>query len=159
MARKDIKVKEKAIYPERRLNALKLRQKGLSYRAIASQLKCSITTAYQDVKTMIDQLNSEALEEAEMLRALELFRLDEAQVAIWDSVISGDLKAIAVFLRISDQRCRLLGLYQASTENVKELEAVKVLVESGWLNGEVENAIATNISDCSQKIKNIINLN
>ncbi|WP_106459593.1 hypothetical protein [Aphanothece hegewaldii] len=157
MARKDSNTKKKAISPSRRVKALKLRQKGVSYRDIASQLKCSLTTAYSDVKKMIDQINQEAKEEAEMLRTLELLRLDEAQAAIWEKAISGDLKAIAVILKISDQRCKLLGLYQQPTsspkEGIKELEAIKVLVESNWLSEDLQSAIASHIIDCSMKIK------
>lgn len=158
MARKDSKTKEKAILPERRLNALKLRQKGWSYRDIATNLKCSLTTAYSDVKAMIDKINDEALEEASMLRQLELLRLDAAQSAIWEQVESGDLKAIATFLKISEQRCKLLGLYGAtSTEGIKELNAISILVDSRWLPEDLLDAIAANISECSKKIKDIVN--
>lgn len=55
MSRKDVKGKEKAISPERRRDALKLRQTGLTYRVLAEQLKCSVTTAYSDVKSVLDQ--------------------------------------------------------------------------------------------------------
>lgn len=161
MARKDSKTREKAILPERRLNALKLRKSGLTYSEIASQLKCGTTTAYKDVRSMIDQLNSEALEEAENLRTLESLRLDNLQSAIWKKAIAGDIAAILAILKIIDQRCKLFGLYQlnSTNEGVKELEAIKVLIESGWLSKDLEGAIANHITDCSQKIKDIVNLN
>ena len=47
---------------------------------------------------------------AEGLRAIENERLDVAEAAIWDAVKEGDLKAIAMFLRISARRSRMNGM-------------------------------------------------
>jgi hypothetical protein len=47
---------------------------------------------------------------AEELRAQENERLDVAEAAIWESVKEGDLKAIAMFLRISARRSRMNGM-------------------------------------------------
>lgn len=92
-----------------------------------------------------------------MLRSLEVSRLDAAQLAIWDQVEAGDLKAITVFLQISNQRCKLLGLYgTTSTEGIKELNALSVLVHLRWLPEDLLSAIAANISECSQAIKDLV---
>ena len=47
---------------------------------------------------------------AEELRAIENERLDVAEAAIWEAVKEGDLKAIAMFLRISARRSRMNGM-------------------------------------------------
>jgi hypothetical protein len=47
---------------------------------------------------------------AEELRAIENERLDVAEAAIWEAVKDGDLKAIAMFLRISARRSRMNGM-------------------------------------------------
>ena len=51
------------------------------------------------------------VETAERVRTLELTRLDSLQSEIWANCVEGDLAAINTFLRVQDQRCRLLGLY------------------------------------------------
>ena len=61
---------------ERRLSALKLRQKGMSYDRIAKQLGINIGSAYQDVMAALNEIDSERKEEADKLRVLEITRLD-----------------------------------------------------------------------------------
>lgn len=42
-------------------------------------------------------------------RAIEVQRLDSLQVGLWDTVVSGDAKAVNAVLRIINQRSRLRG--------------------------------------------------
>jgi hypothetical protein len=50
-------------------------------------------------------------EPARRVLDLELQRLDTLQSAIYANAVRGDLSAQAMYLRIADQRARLLGLY------------------------------------------------
>jgi hypothetical protein len=50
-------------------------------------------------------------EPARRVLDLELRRLDTLQSAIYANAIEGDLSAQAMYLRIADQRAKLLGLY------------------------------------------------
>jgi hypothetical protein len=47
---------------------------------------------------------------AEEMRELENASLDRAQAAIWSQVLSGDCRAVMVFLQISQRRAKLNGL-------------------------------------------------
>jgi 5,10-methylene-tetrahydrofolate dehydrogenase/methenyl tetrahydrofolate cyclohydrolase len=49
-------------------------------------------------------------QEVNEARKLEVERLDAALAAIWEKVVTGNLWAIDRLLKISEQRCRLLGL-------------------------------------------------
>jgi hypothetical protein len=52
--------------------------------------------------------------------AEELVRLAKLQEAVWTDAMAGNLKAMGVALRISDQRCRMLGLYAPLHLDVQE---------------------------------------
>ena len=96
--------------PENKVGALQLRQRGLSYREIAATIGVSLTTAYNNVQDCIKELNVIALEEAEIVRDLELARLDAALASIEVKLAKGDLGAINTLLRIQERRARFLGL-------------------------------------------------
>lgn len=55
----------------------------------------------------LDERTVEAVDE---LRALELYRLDRLQQALWEDAVSGDVGAIDAVLKIIDRRIKLLGL-------------------------------------------------
>lgn len=122
---------------ERRVQALKLRIAGASYRVIGEQLGVSGKTAWEDVHHALAELAE--LEEAltKEYRALELARLDDwtldaarilkttHPLVSGGKVLSGftesgkvigltdegpKLQAIDRLLRISERRARLLGL-------------------------------------------------
>jgi hypothetical protein len=50
-------------------------------------------------------------EPARRVLELELRRLDQLQTAIYADALQGDLSSQQMYLRIADQRARLLGLY------------------------------------------------
>lgn len=116
--------KQKAVIAERRQHALSLRKSGASYRAIAAHIakledeatgellypKYSEGAAYTDVKACLDEINAKTALDTEEYRALELERLDTAQLAIAQKVKAGDVFAIDRWLRISERRAALLGL-------------------------------------------------
>ncbi len=50
----------------------------------------------------------------DLLRAVEVARLDALQCGLWDQAIAGDPASCAAVVRIIDQRVRLLGIVGAS---------------------------------------------
>jgi hypothetical protein len=85
-----------------------LRIQGNTFEQIASEVGFSGPSgawqAYQRIKS---EWIFESIEEA---RQLELMRLDELQVAVWDRAINGELPAAHCVLKIMDRRAKLLGL-------------------------------------------------
>lgn len=55
-------------------------------------------------------MTQHACSAADQYRQLELDRLDALQAAIWCRAIAGDCSAVAVALKIMEQRVKLLGL-------------------------------------------------
>ena len=95
-----------ALVKERR--AIELRITGATYAQIADEL--GYASKGPAHKAVIRGLRRWGTEPAEELRKLEAARLDAATAAIWPKVEEGDLPAIAVYLRISARRARMLGL-------------------------------------------------
>lgn len=105
---------------ERRLFVLELRRGGVTYHQIARRVRAhygpAVPSSYdarhacKDVHRMLRQLQTETAEAAEVVRRLELERLDELQLAVWPQARAGDLQAIACVLRIMEKRSRLLRL-------------------------------------------------
>ena len=85
-----------------------LRIQGNTFEQIASEVGFSGPSgawqAYQRIKS---EWIFESVDEA---RQLELMRLDELQVAVWDRAINGELPAAHCVLKIMDRRAKLLGL-------------------------------------------------
>lgn len=93
---------------ERMAEALRMRHGGADYQDIATALSVTPATARTLVAKALTTFAP--VEEAESMRDLEASRLNKAQSAIWDQVVSGDLMAIKTFLAISERRSKLLGL-------------------------------------------------
>ncbi|MDP7720757.1 hypothetical protein [Mycobacterium sp. TY814] len=93
---------------QRAAQALELRTSGLTYAAIAAELKYSDESG---PRKAVDRLLSRIeCEGAEELRQLEGQRLDAMQRAIWPKACSGDMDAIRTALSIMGRRAKLLGL-------------------------------------------------
>ena len=85
-----------------------LRIQGNTLEQIASEVGYSGPSgAWQAHQRIKSEWIFESIEEA---RQLELMRLDELQVAVWDRAINGDLPAAHCVLKIMDRRAKLLGL-------------------------------------------------
>jgi hypothetical protein len=82
---------------------LALRERGLSFPAIAKEMKVSISNAHELVVVALKQIT---LESAKEVLRLELQRLDAYLAAL-----RGDHEATKMCLRVIDRRARLLGLY------------------------------------------------
>lgn len=114
---------------ERRIRAVNLRRAGADYRSIARSLGVSVSTAWRLVD---DALRLVLVDGTERLRQIEGERLDDAQRAMWPAVLSGDVRAVDVFVRLSARRARMFGLdIEAETEVEREMrEAYRDQVET-----------------------------
>lgn len=85
-----------------------LRIQGNTFVQIAGEVGFSGPSgawqAYQRIKSEV------IFESIEEVRQLELMRLDEMQMSVWDRAINGDLPAANCVLKIMDRRAKLLGL-------------------------------------------------
>ena len=92
---------------ERRIKAVNLRRAGVGYRGIARELGVAPSTAWRLVD---DAQRLVLVDGTERLRQIEGERLDDAQRALWPSVLTGDVRAIDAFVRLSARRARMFGL-------------------------------------------------
>ncbi|EHK82144.1 hypothetical protein [Rhodococcus pyridinivorans] len=97
--------------PDERLKAqrcLELRREGQTWQEIADQLGYADRSgARKAVERLLDRTEFESVDE---YRVLESDRLDALHAAYWTAALAGNLDAAKLVLRISAQRCRLLGL-------------------------------------------------
>ena len=85
-----------------------LRIQGLTFDAIANEVGFSGPSgAWQAYQRIRHEVIFESIDDA---RQLELMRLDDLQVAVWDRAINGELPAAHCVLKIMDRRAKLLGL-------------------------------------------------
>lgn len=93
---------------KRDARVFELRIQGYTFIQIASEVGFSGPSgawqAYQRIKS---EVIFESIEEA---RQLELMRLDELHLAVWDRALIGDLPSANCVLKIMDRRAKLLGL-------------------------------------------------
>jgi hypothetical protein len=114
----------------RGIEAMKLREKGLTYSEIGEQMGVSEQRAWKLVSKEFDRLNERRSEKATDVLRLELSRLDTMFSAVWENAKGGDLKAIAAALKIVERRAALLGLnlvrheVKVSNEHVINVSAI-----------------------------------
>jgi len=104
------KPKEKAQILERQLEALSLRRRGLSYRAIGEKLGVSHEQARRDIDGELVRLARERDTNLEAERELELVRLDKIFDALDHWVNVGNPQVINAYLKAMERRAKLLGL-------------------------------------------------
>lgn len=104
------KAAERGTILQRRLEALDLRKRGHSYRAIADKLGVSVQTAYNDVMKELEALAQQNLDKAAELRALELERLDMLLKGLEPMASVGNPGAVNSYLKCMERRAKLLGL-------------------------------------------------
>src|SRR5215203_3816938 len=92
---------------DRRVEALSLKLAGVSTAQIAQRMGIKPDTVRHLINRTLQTAENRAAEE---MREMENARLDRAQAAIWSQVLTGDYRAVTVFLQISQRRARLNGL-------------------------------------------------
>jgi len=101
---------KRLIAAARRAQALALRKEGRTLAEIGSALSITPQGVHKIFSRVMADLNSQAREAAENMRDLESGRIDALWAALWPRGIGGDEKAIGMLIRLSERRCRLLGL-------------------------------------------------
>ena len=92
--------------------ALDLRAQHKSYRQIAEALGVSISTARKYVVSELKLVREQLSEIAVEITTLELKRLDKlGEVAFRVAMEDPEPARIAAYLKVADQRCKLLDLY------------------------------------------------
>lgn len=100
--------------------------KGNSFRSISGVLKekhgvsATHQTVFRDVKALREQWKAERMEAYETSLATELEKLDKVEVAAWsgwDKSKEEDPRFLAIITKVSEQRSRLLGLFQKEEKN------------------------------------------
>jgi hypothetical protein len=80
---------------------------GRTYQQIADEMGYAHRgSVHAIVKKALEEHIAESVDD---LRRLEEARLDELQLALWDTALAGDVRAVGVIVRIIAQRSRLLG--------------------------------------------------
>jgi hypothetical protein len=101
---------------QKQLKALQLRLAGRNYDEIAAALQyANRSVAWKAVK---NAMTKTLREPADQIRDMETDRLDKALAGIWTRVIKGDDRAIQTFIRLSEQRAKLLGLYAPTQTDI-----------------------------------------
>lgn len=117
---------------ERSVRAMQLRKTGATYRAIASAITTELginyteAQAHKDITRELGRINQELAIDAECVRTLELERLDAYLLSIARDVQKGDLSAIDRALKISERRCKILGIDAPIELRVREMVAAHV---------------------------------
>jgi len=110
---------------ERQAEALALRIKGGTYRAIAAELRMTPGGVYKSVSRALRAISRQTGETAEELRRLELERLDR----LWESAfrlatVTSDMTAVRACLGIQERRARLLGLDAAMEFSLLDVQGI-----------------------------------
>lgn len=111
---------------------LQMRQMGASYEAIARHYNLNRKTVWERVTQALRDMPSD---DAAILRALEARKYDVLEAQLQAGIKEGDTKAITTAIRVSERRCRLLGL------DMPEQHEVKIDAETQALAGQVVGAL------------------
>lgn len=99
---------------QKQVKALRLRQKGYSYRQISAALGIVPSAAYRMVSAALAEILADCKEEAEELRQIEIAKLDEAEKEAWKRMRGADdgdaAKLLNTIKAISESRRKLTGL-------------------------------------------------
>jgi hypothetical protein len=115
---------------ERRQQAVNLRIGGKTYAEIGKLLGVTPQAAHGLVVRALELTAKQTAESAEILRQIEVERLEFMRNAIWGSVIKGDLMAIDRALRISKRFSEITGIDAPVKHDVAiENKVIEVTVE------------------------------
>lgn len=115
--------------------AYEMRLSGMTYSQIATEMELTPMTIWRWVKKGIEQRHKPLEDE---IRSIELDRFDRYLIKLEREIDKGNIKAIGMAIRISEARCRLLGIVagpinvdnsvtviQASSELQRTLDAAR----------------------------------
>lgn len=93
---------------EKRREALKLRKAGATYEAIAA--KVGFTNKGSAQRAVTQALKDVPKDDAEVVFALELERLDQLLLALWPQAMKGHVRSAETVIRLMERRAKLHGL-------------------------------------------------
>lgn len=141
------KATEKAALLQRRLEALELRKRGLSYRAIGERLGVDHKVIYNEVMAELKRLADESQDKAAEIRALELERLDALIKGLEPMAMVGNPGAVNSYIKCMERRAKYLGLDEPTKfEHDWRKEAQAAGVDDARLFEELVNAAAKSIA-------------
>lgn len=120
--------------------ALNLRISGFSYRAIAQKMGVRESTVYKWIKKEMTRTQTGLAENAEIIRGLEVERLEIMFEKAFSAAMEGDLAAIDKALRVMERRSKLLGLDAAVRTEITGA----LLVSQEWI--ELRTVIVQTLS-------------
>jgi hypothetical protein len=100
---------------EKQRRALELRKFGLTYVQIGAELGVSPASAFGYVKDAMAEI---PIEDATLLRAVQMQRLSAMLTALWPKIQSGDEKTVSVGLAVMQHMDRLTGTEANQSVNV-----------------------------------------
>src|SRR5262245_34596354 len=110
----------------RAVEALELREKGLTFREIGARMGVSRPRAFQLVSEELARVNARRAEQAAEITRLELLRLDALHRVAWKKAMRGHLPSIDRVLGIMARRARLLGLDAGGSRGEVTVQNVNV---------------------------------
>lgn len=138
---------------ERRQKAVGLRKSGATFAQISAALskeyglKYGRDHAFKDVDAALNDLVENTRHESESYRQLELERLDDLLRNLQEGIRAGDTRSIDSAIKVSDRRCKLLGLdapVAVKIEEGIEFELREFLTQLGTvLDGETFRKVLT----------------
>jgi len=120
---------------ERHTQALELRKAGYSYQAIGEVMGVTAQRIHAMVMRELVDINETLAEARESVRQMELERLDKMLAALDRGICDGQADAITTALRISAQRCKLLGLDAPAKVEVTDTTPRFILPENAGTAG------------------------
>ena len=105
------KQKSKRVQIElRRFQALDLKVKGYSDRAIARELGIGVSTAHGDVRKVLEDLARKHIEEAANLRALLNLRYESLLHTYFEQALAGDIESAKMTVGIMERLAKINGV-------------------------------------------------
>ena len=109
--------RDRALATWRRTRSVELKIAGHSYQEIAEELGyANRGTVHKIIKEALAGREADAVD---MLRQVEVDRLNALQAAVWSRAIQGHLPSIAAAQRLIEARCKVLGLDVAVKKDPK----------------------------------------
>lgn len=130
MAATNTVTKKKLTAAQRRPQAVEMRKRGFSYRVIGKRLGVSHTTAFNDVRSALQNLNKKASLEALEMRRLVTERIEWAIHAIRKDVQAGNEKAIGRLIQLNAQLITLYALDEPDDRLILDDDVVEFLEEN-----------------------------
>jgi DNA-binding CsgD family transcriptional regulator len=95
---------------ERERQVVALKKAGANFQQIADKLGITKPGAYKAWKRVNEQLAKATREDAELLRAQQLERINDMLLGLWNKAASGDVQAVDRVVRLLERESKLLGL-------------------------------------------------